>query len=116
MRDILYSEYRKQSDTMKKPMTRKKLGFIGFFIVPAKAFEKRLRPETADGLFFAAGIRLLFIGQSRKIIHTGVECRCDPLTLLERVVSFSVFDLGVITLIDPGEHLHLHLGQLFTFT
>ena len=68
-------------------------------------------------LFFAfSWIGFLLIRQPRKIVHTGIQCLGDPLTLFESVIPLSALDFGIIALVDPCQHLHLHLGQPLAFS
>ena len=67
-------------------------------------------------LFFAfSWIGFLLIRQLRKIVHTGIQCLGDPFTLFESVIPLFALDFGIIALVDPSQHLHLHLGQPLAF-
>ena len=59
--------------------------------------------------FVAARIGFFFIRQTSKIIHAGVECQRNALTLLKCIVSPTRLDLGIVTLIYTRKHLHLNL-------
>ena len=63
--------------------------------------------ETCD--HSGAGIGLLFIGQACQVIHAGVQCQRDALALFKGVIALAGFDLGLVALVNAGEHLHLHL-------
>ena len=54
-------------------------------------------------------IRGFFIGESRQIIHAGVQGQGHPLALLKAQVPLPALDLGAGTLVNAGEYLHLHL-------
>ena len=60
-------------------------------------------------LLFGSRIRLIIVGQPCQIVHAGVQGDGDFSALLKGVVSFSVFDFGIIALVDACEHLHFYL-------
>ena len=54
-------------------------------------------------------IRLLFVCQTREIIHARMQ-RCGYFhTLLKGIVTLSVFNLRIITLVDTRQKLHFNL-------
>lgn len=48
-----------------------------------------------------------------QIIHTCIKCQGNPFTLLKRIISLPVFNLRIITLVNPCQHLHFSLGKSF---
>lgn len=52
------------------------------------------------------------VGKPREIVHAGVERKRNTLALFECVEPFFVFDLGIVTLIYAGHHLHLNLSNI----
>ena len=65
---------------------------------------------------FGSGVWFGFIRKAGKVVHTGVQRQSDPLALFKSIVAFAAFDLGIVTLVDAGEHLHLHLCQALAFS
>ena len=64
-------------------------------------------------ILFAAWIRLFLIRQSREVIHTGFQGKRQTAALLKGIIPPSVFQFGIIALIDAGEHLHFDLCVSF---
>ena len=56
-------------------------------------------------------VRIFLICQAGKVIHAGVQRQGDSFALLKGIISFAAFDLGIVALIDAGQHLHLDLGE-----
>ena len=55
------------------------------------------------------GIGFLYVSQASQIVHTGVQGQSNAFALLKGIVALSSFNFGIITLIDPGFHLHIKL-------
>lgn len=59
------------------------------------------------GLF--SRVWLFFIRNPRQIIHARFKGYGKFSALLKGIVSFPIFQLGIITLIDAGHHLYFYL-------
>lgn len=60
-------------------------------------------------ILFAAWIRLFLISQPGEVIHTGFQSKRQTAALLKRIIPLSVFQFGIIALVDSGKHLHFDL-------
>ena len=67
-------------------------------------------------LFLLPGVWAHLVCESCQIVHAGVQRNGDALTLLKGIVSLATFYFGVVTLIDAGHHLHLHLCKAPAFS
>jgi hypothetical protein len=67
-------------------------------------------------LFLCPRIRLCFIGQPGKIIHTGIQRQRNALALLKGHIPHTVFNLGIIALVDAGQVLYFYLRVSLGFS
>lgn len=58
---------------------------------------------------FGTRIWARIIGQSRQIIHAGIQGQCYAAQLFIGIVTLFGLQFGVVTLVDPGQHLHFDL-------
>ncbi len=65
---------------------------------------------------FFARVGRFFVRESRKIVHTGIQCDCETTALLKSKIAASAFDFGVVALVDAGEHLYCDLRIAFFFS
>ncbi len=68
-------------------------------------------PGLWRGLFAASGIGGWIVGQTGQIIHAGIQCKSNPFALFKGHTAPAGFDLGIIALVDSGQHLHLELCE-----
>ena len=62
------------------------------------------------------GIGLLFIRQTGKIIHAGIQCNGKLSALFECEIPFSTLYFGIVTLVNASHHLDFNLCVAFFFT
>lgn len=58
-------------------------------------------------------VRRFFICQTCKIVHARVEGKGYFFALLKRVITFAIFNFGIVALVDTGQMLHFNLGESF---
>jgi len=77
----------------------------------------RLRCEKKKGTLFerkspfsfAAGIGFFLVGQAGEIVHAGFQRQRNAAALFKAHVALSGFNLGIVTLVYAGQHLHFDL-------
>ena len=65
---------------------------------------------------WASRIRLFLIRQTGEVIHAGIQRDGDPPALFIGQIASSVFNFGIIALVDPCQMLHFDLGVAFFFS
>lgn len=57
----------------------------------------------------ASWIGLFLVSEPSQIIPAGVQCQRNSLALFKCIVSITVFNFTIVTLVNSGEKLHFYL-------
>ena len=79
-------------------------------------FAKGLNASVFLSVFGFPRIGRGVVGKPRQIIHAGIQRQSDLSALLKGIVALAAFDLGIVALIDAGQHLHLDLRDSSLFS
>jgi len=74
-------------------------------------FAKGLNASVFLSVFGFPRIGRGVVGKPRQIIHAGVQRQGNLPALLEGIVPSATFYLGIVALIDAGQHLHFDLRE-----
>lgn len=93
-------------------------GFCNYSTIRSNPFRKQKGPPAKRRdrkpyrvLFLVfSGIWCRIVRQPRQIIHAGVQGQGDLAALLKGIVPLAALYLGIVALVDTGQHLHLDLG------